>query len=380
MGCATVSIPAADEDALMQIIDCHGHIFPPLSGASGFESAALHLRFQQRAMHLHGNQPVRRLRDHAVVSERHLWAADDDSETGCSRDVQFRVGRCGRYEWRKGDERFYVQFLPPSMQDMAAPPDFMTTQMDYAGITSVVLQNDHIYGNLAEYFAEATKNHPGRFIGLAQVEEGFAYRDDQLRALEDQVHRLGMKGLYFTFAGFFRNGYRIYYTDPEYRAFWDLVAEMDIPVFWVFLGKSPRGDFMQELGGFRRWLERYPTIRSVLVHGLPTHLFADEKDVLRPPPEIVSLMETLPVFSEVLYPIMWAGKMNFPFARAQSHFRQLYDRFGPDRLIWGSDMPNVERYCTYRQTLTYLLDYSDFLPEPDRVKIFGETTRSLFRR
>ena len=80
-----------------------------------------------------------------------------------------------------------------------------------------------------------------------------------------------------------------------------------------------------------------------------------------------------------MYPIMWAGKMNFPFARAQSHFRQLYDRFGPDRLLWGSDMPNVERYCTYRQTLAYLLDYSDFLPEVERAKIFRETTLSLFK-
>ncbi len=364
---------------MLNVVDCHGHIFPDLRGACGFASADLHLRFQQRAMHLHGNQPVRRLRDHAVVEERHLWLPTDHSEAGRAVDVEFRVGRYGRYEWQARGERYYLQFLPPSMQEMAAPPEFMITQMDYAGVDTVVLQNDHIYGNLAEYFAEAAARHPARFIGLAQVEEAFAYRDDQMQWLSDQIGRLGTRGLYFTFAGFFRNGYTVYYSDPSYEPFWDLVAELGLPVFWVFISTSPRGGFAEQLRAFRAWHDRHPTIRSVLVHGLPTHIFADDHDVLRFPDYVVDLLETLPVYSEVLYPIMWAGKMNFPFPRAQSHFRQLYDRFGPDRLIWGSDMPNVERYCTYRQTLAYLRDYSDFLSDADRAKIFRETTLSLFK-
>ena len=54
----------------LAIVDCHLHIFPPLAGASGFPTAEAHLTHQQRAMHVHGNQPYRRLRDHAVVTER----------------------------------------------------------------------------------------------------------------------------------------------------------------------------------------------------------------------------------------------------------------------------------------------------------------------
>jgi hypothetical protein len=42
-------------------------------------------------------------------------------------------------------------------------------------------------------------------------------------------------------------------------------------------------------------------------------------------------------------------------------------------------MPNIERYCTYGQTLAYLRDYADFLPDADRAKIFRETTLSLFK-
>ena len=70
----------------LAIVDCHLHIFPPLAGASGFPTAEAHLTHQQRAMHVHGNQPYRRTRDHAVVSERPLWKADDPSEAGRATD------------------------------------------------------------------------------------------------------------------------------------------------------------------------------------------------------------------------------------------------------------------------------------------------------
>jgi predicted TIM-barrel fold metal-dependent hydrolase len=361
-----------------KVVDCHGHIFPPLAGASGFRTPAEHLMFQQRALHLHSNQPIRRLRDHAAIAEPFLWSVDDPSEAGQVKDIGFRVGQYGRFEWQKGGESYYLQFLPPHMHDMSSLPEFMITEMDYAGIETVVLQNDHIYGNLAGYFADAIAKYPGRFIGLAQVDEAFGYRDEQIALLEQQIRQQGMKGLYFTLAGFFRNGYRTYYTDPEFAPLWQLVERLGVPVFWVFVNKSPRGDFATQFRAFCDWYEKYPKIASVLVHGLPTHAFANDADVVQFPDYVARLFEELPVYSEVLYPIMWGGKMNYPFPRAQSHFRQLYDRFGADRLIWGSDMPNVARYCTYRQTLTYVYDYSDFLSADDRRKIFHDTTLSLF--
>ena len=83
----------------LKIVDGHCHIFPPLAGACGFPDAATHRLHQQRAMHMHGNQPYRRLRDHAIVSERMLWDANDPSEAGRPADVAFAPGECGRMEW-----------------------------------------------------------------------------------------------------------------------------------------------------------------------------------------------------------------------------------------------------------------------------------------
>ncbi len=57
------------------------------------------------------------------------------------------------------------------------------------------------------------------------------------------------------------------------------------------------------------------------------------------------------------YPISWSGRHDYLYADAAIQFQRLYDSFGSDRCVWGSDMPNVERFWTYRQSLTYAWDY-----------------------
>lgn len=364
----------------LQIVDGHCHIFPPLAGACGFPDVETHRLHQQRAMHMHGNQPYRRLRDHAIVTERMLWDADDPSEAGRARDVMFSPGRNGRMEWRRGDEEYYVQFLPPYMHDLSAPADVIAAQMDHAGIQTAILQNDHIYGNLAADFAAAGARHPGRFIGLAQVEEAFAYRDEQIAALRHQVDGLGMAGLYFTTTGLFRSGYKPLHDDRVYDPFWREVEQLDLPVFWVQSAKSPVGAYTDEMRCLIRLMERFPGLRHVLVHGVPTALYADADDRITLPGPVDQVMRTGRVWSELLYPIGWGGKQEYPYPRAATHFRQLYDSYGPGRFIWGSDMPNVERYCTYRQSLFYVWGYFEFLTDADRRAIFRENALGLFSR
>jgi hypothetical protein len=43
-------------------------------------------------------------------------------------------------------------------------------------------------------------------------------------------------------------------------------------------------------------------------------------------------------------------------------------------------MPNVERFCTYRQSLTYAFEHFAFLDDGDRRRIFRENALALFSR
>ena len=138
-------------------------------------------------------------------------------------------------------------------------------------------------------------------------------------------------------------------------------------------------DFLQEMNRFADWFARFPRIRSVIVHGWPTATFDDGSGSIRWPGVVARIQEDFPVFSEVLYPIAWGRDHPYPYAAAMHHVRQFHDRFGASRMIWGSDMPNVERYCTYRQSLDYVLLNSGFLTETERTAVFGGNCLSLFR-
>ena len=77
---------------------------------------------------------------------------------------------------------------------------------------------------------------------------------------------------------------------------------------------------------------------------------------------------------------LFAASFHVAFALPQLAIGVALDRYGPRRFVWGSDMPNVERYCTYRQTLTYFADSADYLSDDDRKLIFRENALALFRR
>ena len=97
------------------------------------------------------------------------------------------------------------------------------------------------------------------------------------------------------------------------------------------------------------------------------------------PDELDRIYRRETVFVEVALPISWGGRWDYPYAEGQALIRDFRDRFGAERLVWGSDMPNVERYCTYRQSLDYILRYCDFLSAREKDLLLGDTAVELYR-
>lgn len=105
--------------------------------------------------------------------------------------------------------------------------------------------------------------------------------------------------------------------------------------------------------------------------------FKEDKALI---PEIIEqLLLNYQVYLELAYPISIGKKYEYPYRKAQTLIQHLYETFGPSKLIWGSDIPNVERYCTYRQSLNYLTDYCNFLSTKDKELICGKNVLQIFK-
>ena len=379
------------------IIDCHAHVFPYLGGASGFDSASTHLLYFQQATASNPATGVRRFQDNAVVEDEALWSMWDENEPGLNgaQDVNFRVGKFGRFEWTKNGIDYYVHLYAPSLQDMTASPEFMLAQMDYVGVDMAVLQNPYLYGRLNDHIADVVKRYPRRFVGQVQVKSMEAYKDSEVNELRRAVTELGLTGgLYYCGGAFWQNGFRDHIDDEKYFPFWEEVRDLGIPVSWdLGLGAIPNPDqpdestfdqYLIQLGRFDNWLRMFPEIPCVLVHGVLLKIFSVNDHVVIPE-KVWDIWGKPNVHLEVLFPIQvsyprpGANQWDYPYPQVRPIIKELYKKLGPEKLLWGSDMPNVERNCTYKQSLDYLVRYCDFVPSNHMDLIIGGNAARLLK-
>lgn len=334
------------------IVDAHNHIFPPLSSACGFDSEEEHRQFLQLYIARHG-EPARRLRDHAHVPESERALHDDNLQgpNGLREAANFRVGKFGRFEWDYEGETHYRSFLPPSLQDMTSPVEFILQQMARAGVDCAVLQNARLYGRLNEQFSDAMLKYPGKFIGLADVKETEAHTQEEMDRLTHAVKHLGLRGVYYANRGLFFDRYQCSFDDSRFDAYWETVRDLRIPIFWEIQGVPvPTSEsYLEQINRLHQWCERFPDIPCVLTHGISPPYLKDDI-----PEQIDRLCKHEQVTIEVLYPIHWGREHDYPYPELGPTLTRLVNLVGTSRLAWGSDMPNVERNCTYQQSLDYL--------------------------
>jgi predicted TIM-barrel fold metal-dependent hydrolase len=357
------------------IVDCHAHVFQHWSGACGHPSAAVHLKYLQKVV----TRPAARAfraRDGAEVRPSMLFRAGDNTWAGLT-DVNFRVGRFGQLAFTHEGEDYYVQYLPVGMQELACPPEFMLAQMTVAGVDHCILQAGGGYGAMNDYNAFAQHQYPGRFTGLLNVDEATADRPETLDELTRAVDTLGLGGLYYA-QDFSRHGYARNVDHPDFAPFWDLVVERGLPVF-IELSATPgydRAGYLGNLAALDRLLARHPAHRFLLVMGPPVGHFAGTGS-WDFPPEVLATYQRDNLQLEIMFPITWGGAWDYPYPEAQALIRQLRDRFGAGKLIWGSDMPNVERFCTYRQCVDYVRRHCDFLSSSEKDLVLGDNAADL---
>ena len=357
------------------IIDCHAHVFQHWQGACGHPSSAVHLKYLQKVV----TRPAARAyraRDGKEVRPTMLFDAGDNTWAGLTA-VGFRVGQYGQLAFTWEGEDYYVQYMPVGMQEIVCPPGFMIAQMINAAVDHCILQAGGGYGAMNDYNAFAQRQHPDRFTGLLHLDEGVADEPAQLAELDRAVTRLGLKGLYYAH-DMSRHGYARNVDHPDFVPFWDRVAAYQLPVF-IELSSTPNYDCGSYLGNLRALdvvLQRHRSTRFLFVMGPSAGYFAP-RGRWEIPDEALAVYRRENLQLEVMFPISWGGVWDYPYPEAQELIRGMRDLFGAAKLVWGSDMPNVERFCTYRQCVDYVRKHCAFLSASEKDLILGDNAAEL---
>jgi predicted TIM-barrel fold metal-dependent hydrolase len=134
---------------------------------------------------------------------------------------------------------------------------------------------------------------------------------------------------------------------------------------------------MAHIAAFGRVLARHPGLRVHMAMSPPVAWFA-RNGRYEFPEELLRVYRHEPLVLEVVFPISYGGIWDYPYPEAQTLIADMRDQLGADRLVWGSDMPNVERFCTYRQSLDYVRRYCPFLTAREKDLILGDTCAAFY--
>ncbi len=366
------------------IIDGHNYCVPQLDAAQGYPTPDVKLRSLQAELGGH-SQPVWRVRDRAQADNSTLI----DPATGELREVEW-TRDLGRLAWSVDGETYTKQYLPPMLHNLECPPDVLIREMDYAGVDVGLL---HTYPTLGSpaffngYLRDAAARFPDRLYRLITVAESEIPDDVDaaVEALEGEVAAGGVSGLQFI-PGFYAHpttggeGRRDSWHGDAMRPFWDAAESLRLPVYFTLIGgrgsalyeRSWQQTYLDEQRVLMQWMERYSEQTVVITHGLPWRAFMDGGRI-RLPEEVWQVFESPRCHMQLLIPIQMGGMWEYPWKESEPAIQECVRRIGADRLIWGTDMPMVARFCTYRQAMDQFRTHCGFLTDDERRDILGGT-------
>lgn len=151
----------------------------------------------------------------------------------------------------------------------------------------------------------------------------------------------------------------------EEREFWEAARETDALV--QVLAHVDQLDQAIEL------VETYPDLNYAFDH------FAHADPDVPPEEGAFATFAELAEYDNVgvkISEIVHRSAEGFPYQDVHDHVRWFLDEFGRERVIWGSDYPNVSDEAAYTESIRWL-DHVDGLSAADRRWITGRSFRDL---
>ncbi len=93
--------------------------------------------------------------------------------------------------------------------------------------------------------------------------------------------------------------------------------------------------------------------------------------------KLIALVRYPKVFVKISH--TWSlSRQSYPWLDAQELVKRLYDRFGPQRLMWATDWPIARERATYAQRLSVVRDDMPFLSAEDKAWILSKTVERVW--
>ncbi len=242
----------------------------------------------------------------------------------------------------------------------ATSVESVLAEMDACGIErALAAQAFFTYGTSNRYLIDSAQAHPDRLASGCALDPLAETSPDQLSHIVKNHGARGLRVIGENRPGLFR--------DERTMALWGRAADLGLPVF-VGAGLGEMADLAQAL-------ERFPNLPVALDHMWVPGLGAPPYTRIEP---VLELARFPNVHLKLLPNHAHAARRGGASPRAL--FEPLAERFGPERLMWGSNYPaHHDEYGGIGARLQSMREDLAFLGAAACEQIFGGTAARFWR-
>lgn len=235
--------------------------------------------------------------------------------------------------------------------------------MDEVGVDAGIIVLPSIYGTDNRYPLAVSADHPQRLAVVGKIDERTPDLEDRIASWRDQPGMLGIRVIVGAKD-------RLRLQSAELNRMFKAMARSDVPLCLYTPGC---------LGDAVHVADRHPNLQIVIDHlGMaapPAIPVAGEP--FAELPALIALARRPNVAVKVSgAPALSAA--GYPFADLWPHLARVFDAYGFDRAMWGSDFTRVAELHSYREALDYLR-LSERISTAEKAKLLGATVLRIFR-
>jgi predicted TIM-barrel fold metal-dependent hydrolase len=266
-----------------------------------------------------------------VDSHVHIWRTDP------------------KYPWAK-------ETTEPPKKD--APPETLLELMRSNGVSGAILIQVIYYRWDNSYMFDVIRSYPGLFRGVCRVNPESPKSPADLARLSKIP---GFAGVRLSPAAGPEGDW---IKGPMMEPLWSLTRNLGSTM--TVLTSTTR------LPDIANLIQDYPDLDVVIDHMADCPL--NNRVELQ---KLLDLAKFPHVYVKISH--MWSiSKQGPPYLDTHEMVHRIYDKFGPRRLMWGSDWPLVEGYCSYSKALSLVRDELKFLNSEDKEWILGKTIERVW--
>jgi len=253
----------------------------------------------------------------------------------------------------------------------AATPDILIEDMDNHGVTHSILVQTICHGWDNHYTSHCLRRFPDRFRAHGLIDPTDPNVADKL---DYWMSEHGFSGMRFSALYYLgdSNGGDAWLTSAAHRRLWRRAEQLKA-VFNMFISST-------QLPRLATMIEQYPDARIIIDHMSQIDFGQDHAQ--RELDKLLKLGQYPNVWVKISELSSTAPTKVYPFKDALPWMTQIFEAFGPNRILWGTGYPGICRMDYNRPSLEAELalvrEHFTFLNEENRDKYLGINAAELW--